>query len=845
MNSPTTSSHQVHPEPISVEHDGAPEKNNGGGGFFDSTLKMAGYRKRRFGKIPEPVIIPPPNPSITTSSPVSPAKSDSCLDLPSSSPRTPSSPTKRFVLKPINALAAALQRTSLTGLTGRNKSATTLKVPKSPQSPKGNHSSSPLSSFGKIISPGSPTNKSSPQLSKPPKSPRILHRKGSGSSLKKSGLDSPTRSVTDSILAPIKDINNNSSTAAQQQNSGGNGNVTSGSNSKSFFFQKSPFNLSINTSQTSAPKSPSKLSKFNLRTQKSAHGSSCRKAMPISPLELGEKLPHKISPKPILIDVRNLALYQDAHIRDSFNVNLPTLLIKRYRRGNVSNFSLDNFITTPEGRDKYLDIIQEDGGKNAHDVIVFDETMDESDKDSPGWTLLSVLERAMLTSLDSTSSENVNESCELLKGRVYWLKGGFEAFKNWDKEKIFVTDGLELESWPLASCSSSIKTQDQNSCSNIPTHNNNTENASSFNDYEIFGNGEGAPNLVRRDSLFSVNTERSSLRRKLSDQKEIQKQPSIEENHNNEHQSQPLSLQPTTDYHHNYNDQQQQQSQKSSPKQPSDIIKSRRASNGLQYLFGPSGGSSRNVGECPPTPSDPNRQRYSLFDDDNYNVDPNECSPNTPTSPSQVTHPETVFIVSTILSDFLFLGPEITKQEEVDELKEKGVKRILNMAYECEDVLGLNRQFESYLKLNIKDSVEEDVESGLKIAIDFIDKAQKDNASVYVHCKAGKSRSVTAVLAYLIKSRRWTLKDAYDYVMKRRRGICPNIGFVAELMRLEENVLGVRRSNFNSATSSSSSPSSKNQEYEMERRGRDDSTIINSSNEGTQPPIKLPKTAFF
>ncbi|CAG8462115.1 10845_t:CDS:2 [Ambispora gerdemannii] len=763
MNSPTASSHQVHPEPISVEHDGAAEKNNVGSGFFDSTLKMAGYRKRRFGKIPEPVIIPPPNPSITTSSPVSPAKSDSCLDLPSSSPRTPSSPTKRFVLKPINALTAALQRTSLTNLTGRNKSATTLKLPKSPQSPKGNYSSSPLSTFGKIISPGSPTNKSSPQLSKPPppRSPRILHRKGSGGSIRKSGSDTP--------------------------------------------------------------KSPSKFGKFNLRTQKS--GSSCRKAMPISPLEL------------------------DDHIRDSFNVNLPTLLIKRYRRGNVSNFSLDNFITTPEGRDKYLDIVQEDGGKNARDVIVFDETMDESDKVSPGWTLLSVLERAMLTSLDSSASstENVNESCELLKGRVYWLKGGFEAFKDWDKEKIFVTDGLE--SRPLKSYSSSITTQDQNSSSNIASdyynhssNNNNTENVSSVNDNEIFGNGEGTPNLVRRDSLFSVNTERSSLRRKLSDQKEIEKQPSIDENRIKEQKQPQLSLHPTTDYN---DQQQQQQSQKSSPKQPSDIVRSRRASNGLQYLFAPSNGNSRNVSECPPTPSDPNRQRYSLFDDDNNNnVDSNECSPSTPTSSPQVTHPETVFIVSTIFPDFLFLGPEITKQEEVDELKEKGVKRILNMAFECEDVLGLNQQFENYLKLNIKDSVEEDVESGLKIAIDFIDKAQKENVPIYVHCKAGRSRSVTAVLAYIIKTRRWTLKDAYDYVMKRRRGICPNIGFVAELMRLEENVFGIRRSNF-SATTSSSSPSSKNQEYEMERRGMDDSTIISSHNEGSQQPIKLPKTAFF
>ncbi len=52
---------------------------------------------------------------------------------------------------------------------------------------------------------------------------------------------------------------------------------------------------------------------------------------------------------------------------------------------------------------------------------------------------------------------------------------------------------------------------------------------------------------------------------------------------------------------------------------------------------------------------------------------------------------------------------------------------------------------------------------------------------------------MTAVLAYLIKSHQWTLRHAYDYVMERRSGICPNIGFVAELMRIEEGVFGIKR----------------------------------------------------
>jgi hypothetical protein len=59
-----------------------------------------------------------------------------------------------------------------------------------------------------------------------------------------------------------------------------------------------------------------------------------------------------------------------------------------------------------------------------------------------------------------------------------------------------------------------------------------------------------------------------------------------------------------------------------------------------------------------------------------------------------------------------------------------------------------------------------------------------------VHCKAGKSRSVTAVMAYLIHANHWTLSRAYTFVLERRKGISPNIGFVSELMNFEEAELG-------------------------------------------------------
>lgn len=76
----------------------------------------------------------------------------------------------------------------------------------------------------------------------------------------------------------------------------------------------------------------------------------------------------------------------------------------------------------------------------------------------------------------------------------------------------------------------------------------------------------------------------------------------------------------------------------------------------------------------------------------------------------------------------------------------------------------------------------------------LIDDARLHSSPTYVHCKAGKSRSVTVVLGYLIHANAWTLKTSYAYVAERRKGISPNIGFVAELMQFEEGELGLKAS---------------------------------------------------
>jgi len=77
--------------------------------------------------------------------------------------------------------------------------------------------------------------------------------------------------------------------------------------------------------------------------------------------------------------------------------------------------------------------------------------------------------------------------------------------------------------------------------------------------------------------------------------------------------------------------------------------------------------------------------------------------------------------ISCILPGFLYLGPEIVNADQVEILRGLGVRRILNMATECEDALVNNcpERFE-YHKIGVHDHIEADVSVGLLQAVDII-----------------------------------------------------------------------------------------------------------------------------
>ena len=101
----------------------------------------------------------------------------------------------------------------------------------------------------------------------------------------------------------------------------------------------------------------------------------------------------------------------------------------------------------------------------------------------------------------------------------------------------------------------------------------------------------------------------------------------------------------------------------------------------------------------------------------------------------------------------------------------------------------------TYFQIAIGDRPEaaRDLASHLPSAMVFINGALAAGGSVLVHCFAGKSRSASVVVAWLMLTRGWTMNQALTFLRQRRPVCQPNVGFVVELKKLERDMGPLQR----------------------------------------------------
>ncbi|KAM4636810.1 dual specificity phosphatase 29-like isoform 1-T2 [Discoglossus pictus] len=139
----------------------------------------------------------------------------------------------------------------------------------------------------------------------------------------------------------------------------------------------------------------------------------------------------------------------------------------------------------------------------------------------------------------------------------------------------------------------------------------------------------------------------------------------------------------------------------------------------------------------------------------------------------------------------LYLGDEWTARNK-ELLRELGITHILNVAHGTLDV---NTGPEFYQDVHIMyygiaayDELNFDLGSFFEQGAHFIKQGlDTPGGKVFIHCVKGISRASSLVLAYLMMYEKLTLVNAIKAVSSRRY-ICPNNGFLSQLIQLDKRL---------------------------------------------------------
>ncbi len=140
-------------------------------------------------------------------------------------------------------------------------------------------------------------------------------------------------------------------------------------------------------------------------------------------------------------------------------------------------------------------------------------------------------------------------------------------------------------------------------------------------------------------------------------------------------------------------------------------------------------------------------------------------------------------------SNSIFISSQIASHD-YRLLINNAIKTIVSISDEKKPEKILKRYRENgiaHYSYTIDDEPDQDISSILEQSYENISDGLT-RGNVLVHCRAGISRSASAVLYYLVKSRNCLdLMDAVKYLKRRRPCISPNHGFIKTLVKMLEN----------------------------------------------------------
>lgn len=138
----------------------------------------------------------------------------------------------------------------------------------------------------------------------------------------------------------------------------------------------------------------------------------------------------------------------------------------------------------------------------------------------------------------------------------------------------------------------------------------------------------------------------------------------------------------------------------------------------------------------------------------------------------------------THVQDTLYVGGYLcanSKDMLVGKLK---ISHLINCAQEC---ISCFKEELQYMELKLDDALTQDLSVELldKVTL-FIQTCITKKQRILVYCREGRSRSISMVIAYLMRYKHYPLDQAILYMKKNRPLASPNLHFVAQLQAYEK-----------------------------------------------------------
>ena len=139
------------------------------------------------------------------------------------------------------------------------------------------------------------------------------------------------------------------------------------------------------------------------------------------------------------------------------------------------------------------------------------------------------------------------------------------------------------------------------------------------------------------------------------------------------------------------------------------------------------------------------------------------------------------YFTASLIMDDIYVG-DIYDAHNIKELKNLGITNVISVVPGIENMYteedGINHKC-----YEIIDNLDANLEQYFNETSDLIEKIVNKKEKVLIHCICGVSRSVTILIAYMIKKRKYQLQEAINLISQKRNIIKPNYSFLSQLVK--------------------------------------------------------------